>query len=109
MFMTSFTLLLAAASLQASDQTRPAREAFTTCMRTFLNQRVEARASIEEFRTALPQQCTQQEAAYRAAIVRRETGLRATRANADQQANMEIEEMRAMYVERFQDYTTPGT
>ncbi len=102
MVSTVLALILAAASAQATDQTRATREAFTRCLQTFVNRSAEAGKTLEAFRAEYPQQCTAQEAAFREAIVRRETALRATRANADEAAQMEAEDFRVSFSERFE-------
>jgi len=95
------TLLLAASAAQ-SDTTRTAREAYTGCLRAFVQQSLDARMSAADFTTAFPQQCTRQEAAFRAAVIARENALRATRANAEQAATDEIDEAKLNFRERFE-------
>jgi hypothetical protein len=102
MISSVLTLLLAASSAQASDTTRTARLAFTTCLRTYVDESVGAGMAPAAFTTAYPQQCTAQEAAFRAAVIARENGLRATRANAEQSARDEIGEARTNFSERFE-------
>lgn len=97
----------AAAAAQASDTTRTAREAFTACLRTYVNRSIEARTSAEAFEAEYPQQCTTQEAAFREAVVRRDTAMRATRATAEDSARLEIEDARANFSDRFAAGTTP--
>ena len=107
MIASVLALLATAAAGQATDTTRAAREAFTTCLRTYVNQSIDARMAVDAFHTAYPQQCTQQEAAFRAAIMQRETALRATRANAEETANMEVEDARTNFNDRFEAAMTP--
>jgi hypothetical protein len=99
-------LIAAASAAQASDPTRTAREAFTACLRTYVNRSIEANTSADAFRAEYPQQCTTQEAAFRAAVVRRDTAMRATRANAEESAQLEIEDARTNFSERFASATT---
>ena len=107
MISSVLALVAMATAAQASDTTRTAREAFTACLRNYVNQSIDARMAVDAFRTAYPQQCSQQEAAFRAAIMQRETALRATRANAVESANMEIEDARTNFSERFEMAMTP--
>ena len=108
MISSVLTLLLAATSAQASDTTRTARMAFTACLRTYVDHSAEARMAPAAFTAAYPQQCSAQETAFRAAVIARENGLRATRANAEQSARDEIEEARTNFRERF-EMSMPAT
>ena len=87
------SIIVAAIALQgASDTTRAARTAYTGCLRTFVDRSITERMTQEAFDAAFPQQCQAQLGAFRAAIIARENGLRATRANAEETANLEIED-----------------
>ncbi|HWT11982.1 MAG TPA: hypothetical protein VN231_04450 [Allosphingosinicella sp.] len=94
-------MVAAATAAQASDTTRAAREAFTACLRTYVNRSIEGGMTQATFDTEYPQQCTAQQQAFRDAVISRETALRATRANAQDQANLEIEDARVNFSERF--------
>jgi hypothetical protein len=107
MISSVLALAAAAAAAQASDTTRTAREAFTACLRTYVNRSIESRTSAEAFEAEYPQQCTTQEAAFREAVVRRDTAMRATRATAEDSARLEIEDARANFSDRFAAGTTP--
>jgi hypothetical protein len=109
MAMISFMLALiaAASAAQASDSTRAAREAFTLCLRTFVNRSLDANTDAPTFETQYPQQCTTQEAAFREAIIRRDMAMRSTRATAEDSARLEIEDARANFSERFAAAMTP--
>ena len=107
--MISSMLALAAAAFaaQASDTTRAAREAFTACLQNYVNRSIEAGTSAEAFETEYPQQCAAQEAAFRAAVIRRDMAMRSTRATAEDSARLEIEDARANFSERFAVAITP--
>ena len=107
MISSVLALIAAAAATQASDTTRAAREAFTACLRNYVNHSLDTRTTVEAFRTDYPHQCTEQEAAFRDAIMRRETALRATRATAEESAHLEIEDARTNFSERFEMAMTP--
>lgn len=100
--MISSVLALAmAASMQPADTTRAAREAFTGCLRTYVDRSVSAHMPVAEFTTAYPTQCSPQEQAYRAAVIARETASRASRADAEESAGMEIDDARTNFRDRF--------
>ena len=100
--------LLALAMAMQSDTTRASREAFTGCLRQFVNSSLQARKTAEQFRTEYAQACTAEQTAFHAAIVRREMGMRSTRANAQESANLEVEDARTNFREQFEMAATPG-
>lgn len=102
MVSSVLALLVAAAAMQPADTTRSAREAYTGCLRGFVQRSLDERMTAEAFQTAFPQACPQQEAAYRAAVIARESAMRATRANAAESADTEIEDARFNFRERFE-------
>ena len=107
MLSSVLALMAAASAAQASDTTRAAREAFTACLRTYVNRSIEAGTTAEAFETEYPQQCAAQEAAYREAVIRRDMAMRATRAGAEDAARLEIEDARANFSDRFAAAMTP--
>jgi len=100
--ISSVLSLLLAASAAQSDTTRTTREAYTACLRGFVDRSVASRMSAADFTTAFPQQCSAQENAFRTAVITRENALRATRSNAEQAARDEIDEARTNFRERFE-------
>jgi hypothetical protein len=100
--MISSVLALAiAVSMQPGDTTRAAREAFTGCLRTYVDRSAQAHMTPADFATAYPRQCSAEQQAYRTAVIARETASRASRADAEESAGMEIEEARTNFSERF--------
>ena len=100
--MISSVLVVAMAVMwQPTDTTRASREAFTGCLRAYVDRASNAHTSQADFTTAYPQQCATQEAAFRAAIVARERASRASQADAQESANLEIEDARTNFSERF--------
>jgi hypothetical protein len=102
MISTALTLIAATLSMQASDTTRAARESFTRCLGSFVESSVHASKTLEQFNTDFPQACAQQQAAFRQAIIARDMGSRSTRAGAEDAANLEVEDARANFSDRFQ-------
>ena len=87
--------LLAMAMAMQSDTTRASREAFTRCLRQFVESSMQARKTQQQFDTEYAQACTTEQTAFREALIRRDMGMRATRASAEETANLEIEDARA--------------
>jgi hypothetical protein len=105
--ISSVLALLAAATAAQSDTTRSAREAFTACLRGYVDRSLDAGLPLATFQSEYPQQCSTEEAAFRAAVIRRETSARASRADAEEAANLEIEDARVNFSERF-ELATPA-
>ena len=101
MFSSFLALMLMALGGQATDTTRTAREAFTRCLQTFVQRSVDNRMSAADFETQYPQQCSAEQAAFREAIIRRDTAARISRADAEESANLEVEDARVNFSERF--------
>src|SRR6218665_1913301 len=89
------------AYMQPADTTRASREAFTSCLRTYVERATSSRTTPADFATAYPQQCTEQQPAFRTAIIAREVASRSSRADAEESANLEIEDARTNFSERF--------
>ena len=98
MIATAIALLL---SMQASDTTRASREAFTRCLGRFVDSSMDAGKTQAEFDAAFPQACATEQAAFRAAIIARDTASRSTRASAEDAANLEVEDARFNFNDRF--------
>ena len=95
------------AAVQVRDNVTTTQEAFTTCLHRFVQTSVEGRKTAEAFNTELPQQCTAQEQAYRAAMIRRDTSARISRTDAEQSANEEVAYARQNTTETFTDASRP--
>jgi hypothetical protein len=107
--MISSVLAVAmAAWMQPADTTRASREAYTGCLRAWVDRVTQSRMPAAEFATAYPQQCTSQEAAYRAAIIARERASRVSQADAEEAATMEIDDRRLNFRERYEMALVPA-
>jgi len=102
MISSVLTLLLAASAAQASDTTRSAREAYTACLRGFVQRSLDSGMEPAAFATQFPQQCGQQEQAFRQAVIRRDTASRMSRADAEESATMEIDDAKLNMRERYE-------
>jgi hypothetical protein len=102
MISTALTLIAAALSMQASDTTRPAREGFTRCLGAFVERSVHASKTLDQFHAEFPQACAAEQAAFRQAIIARDMASRSTRAGAEETANLEVEDARVNFNDRFE-------
>ena len=101
MMISSFLAvsLMAAAQLPAAPQ----RAQFAQCLRTFMNQKLEARMGVPEFETAAAAACREQETAYRTAYVAAATRGGDPRPRAESDSNVEVEDLRANFLELFRN------
>lgn len=100
--------LFALAMAMQADTTRATREAFTRCLAQFVEASAQARKTADQFRTEYAQACTAEQTAFREAMIRRDMGMRSTRASAEESATLEIRDARDNYSERFEMLTTPA-
>ena len=90
--ISTMVALFAAMGAAQSDTSRASREAFTNCLRQFVDRAIDEQMSRETFQAQFPQQCPAQEAAFRQAL---------TRANDAQMAADEISYQRENLGEMF--------
>jgi hypothetical protein len=102
MISTAILVMSAALSMQASDSTRTSREAFQRCLGTFVDGAIRSSKTAAAFATEFPQACAAEQTAFRNAIIARDTASRATRAGAEEAANLEIEDARFNFNDRFE-------
>jgi hypothetical protein len=102
MISTALVLITAAMSMQASDTTRTSRETFTRCLRVFVDGSTRDHKTLDQFNTAFPQACANEQNAFRQAIIQRDMATRSTRATAEESANLEVEDARANFNDLFQ-------
>ncbi|HYD13203.1 MAG TPA: hypothetical protein VEC11_10185 [Allosphingosinicella sp.] len=108
--MISSVLAVAmAAWMQPADTTRASREAFTGCLRTYVDRAQQNRMTAADFQAAYPQQCTAQQTAYRTAIIARERASRMSQADSEESATMEIDDARTNFAERFEPASGTAT
>jgi hypothetical protein len=96
------------AALQAGDPSTQARNAYTACLRQFMQRSLNDRMSVADFRSGLPQQCTTQEQAFRDTLIRREVSFRTPRSEAEEMATMEVEDARSNFIQLFENSSQPS-
>lgn len=107
--LSSILALLAASAAVQADPTVQPRERYMRCLDGLVRQRLEQGQSPAEFEQSYGQACTAERAAYRQAIVRRESGYGATPARAAEDADLEMEDARANFVELYNWHHSEGT
>jgi hypothetical protein len=79
------------------------RQQFSTCLRHFMDSKLEERMAADAFDTAIAGACSEQETAYRTAYIAAATRAGDSRASAERDANLEIADLRTNYKEIFHD------
>ena len=101
--------LLGAAALMAlqPDPTSAPRGAYTGCLRAFMEKSVKDKTTVEAFTAALAQQCSAEEAAFRAAVRAREARFRTPAGEIDQIITGDLEDARDNIRQTFEMTVTP--
>lgn len=108
MLSSAFLALLALSSAQQMrDPTTQPRDAYTACLRAFMNTSIRERMAEAAFTAALPQQCANEERAFREAIAQRERGYRTPAAEVEQIVTDELADARGNITQLFAMGTTP--
>ena len=104
-------LLSAALAVTAmqSEAANQARVAYSNCLRTFMRTSLEARMEPAAFETAMGTQCMTQATAYRSAMVARDQRAGGSRARAEEDAQIMIDDTKANVLEYYRDYFTSNT
>lgn len=79
------------------------RQQFANCLRAFMNEKIQERMEAEAFETALAGACREQEAAYRTSYVAAAVRTGDSRARAEQDANIEVQDLRATFLGLFEE------
>jgi hypothetical protein len=77
------------------------RQQFSHCLRSFVDKKLEERASVEGFEADLATACLQQETAYRAAYIAAAVRAGDSRTMAERDAATEVQDLRFNFVEIF--------
>ena len=94
---SSWLALFAAAAAQGSDPVALARESYTGCLRTFMDQSIEQRTSPDEFNTAIDTQCAREEAVLRDSVIQRGISFGDERSLAEEDAQLEVDDARTNF------------
>lgn len=107
MLITSILLAaMAPASTASVDQTRAA---FTKCLRTDMKKSLEAKMGEAEYELALKETCGTERDAFRTAIVALDRADGDTAAEAAEDADSQVEDYHATFIDKFKDYTETKT
>jgi len=103
------TILLAAMAPASTAQVDNTRAAFTKCMRDDMRKSLEAKMGDAEYEMAVKSTCSEQRDAFRAAVVAFGRAAGDSQKNAEEDADMQIEDYNANFTDKFKDYSSSNT
>ena len=107
MFFSLMALAAAAASMQA-EPVNNARRDYSDCLQSYLREQLQQRTEPAAFEAALPGQCADRAAAFTAAMIQRDSRADG-RARAEENARIQMEDIRATKAEYYVDYHSTNT
>ena len=105
--MISSVLALAMLA-QPADLPRVRKE-YSACLTDFMKKSLKEKAEDSAFETGIAAACSAQEQKFRAIVIATDTAARIKRADAEENATIEINDKRANATEMFKDYKTSNT
>ena len=103
------TLLLAAMAPAPTGAVDTTRAAFTKCLRVHMKKSLEAKMGEAEYELALKSNCSTERDAFRAAVIAFDKASGDSQANAEDNAEMQIEDYHANFTDKFKDYASTNT
>ncbi|WP_158703041.1 hypothetical protein [Allosphingosinicella vermicomposti] len=108
MFSFTFSAVLALAAAQA-DPVIPARKAFAQCLTKVTRDHLAKKDEPEAFDAAVKPACATEEAALRTALINSDLARGFKRADAEEGANLQIEDYLAVAMEDYRGFRESGT
>lgn len=102
-------ILLAAMAPSPTAQVDATRAAFTKCMRAHMKKSLEDKMPIGEYELAVKDACSTERGAFRAAVITLNRSSGDSEADAADNADMQIEDYQANYVDKFKDFAESNT
>ena len=97
--MLSFALALAA--MVQTDAINSARQAYSACLREYVTTSMEGGITPDAFEASIADQCADRAAAFREALIERDVRAGGSRARAEEDAQMMMEDMRVNFVDLY--------
>lgn len=107
MLITS--LFLAAMAPVSTNQVDTTRAAFTKCLRDDMKKSLESKVTEAEYEMALKSICSDQREAFRAALIAFDLAGAVSQKDAQDNADMQVDDYHANFTDKFKDYTESGT
>ncbi len=99
--MLSFVLAFAA--MVQTEAINTARQAYSSCLRQYLNTSMERNVTPDAFEQGIAGQCTDRGEAFRTALIDRDVLAGGGRATAEQDAQSTMEDLRLNFIEMYRD------
>lgn len=103
------TILLAAMAPAPTGTVDTTRAAFTKCLRENVKKSLEAKMPISEFEVAVKSICSTERDAFRKAVIAFDRSGGDSEATATENANMQIDDYHANFVDKFKDFSETNT
>ncbi|KTE19563.1 hypothetical protein ATE67_12940 [Sphingopyxis sp. H050] len=107
--MLILTMLLAAMAPAPTGNVDTTRAAFTKCLREHLKKSLEAKMGDAEYEMAVKSTCETERAAFRAAVIAANRAGGDNAADAQDNADMQIDDYHANFTDKFKDYSSTNT
>ena len=106
--MISSVLALAMLAQPAADLPR-ARKEYSACLSGFMKKSLKDKVEEPAFESGLAAACSAQEQKFRAIVIATDTAAKIKRADAEENATLEITDMQTNTREMFKDYKSTNT
>ena len=103
------TLLLAAMAPAPTGAVDTTRAAFTKCLRDHMKKSLQDKMGEAEYEMAVKSTCGTERDAFRAAVVAFGRAAGDRQKNAEDDADMQIEDYHANFTDKFKDYSSSNT
>lgn len=104
--MIAFVLALALAAPNPASIDAP-RKAFATCLKTFESNQMKAKVDAAAYATAVKGACPTEAQALSDALIKYDVAMGTKRANAQTNAERDVDDYRLTSEERYRDMTAP--
>ncbi|HMO76766.1 MAG TPA: hypothetical protein PKD48_15625 [Sphingopyxis sp.] len=109
MLITSLVLAAAAAVQSPAAKVDATRAAFTKCLRDDLKKSLEKKMTDAEYEMAVKSVCGPEREAFHAAVVAFGRSAGDSQKNAQEDADIQVEDYHANFTDKFKDYSATNT
>jgi len=103
------SILLAAMAPAPAGNVDTTRAAFTKCLRAHLKKQLEAKVTEAEFELSVKSACDAEQSAFKAAVTATNRAGGDSQADAEENAQMQIDDYHANFTDKFKDYASTNT
>lgn len=103
------SILMVAMAPAPAGNVDTTRAAFTKCLRTHLKKQLEAKVGEAEFEISVKSACDAEQTAFNAAVTAANRAAGDSQADAEENAQMQIDDYYANFTDKFKDYASTNT